>query len=254
MNMFKRLFQTRQNSAKRPFDALIKPNTPFYAIGDIHGCDYLLGQLLDKILHDDQAQVVFVGDYVDRGEETAAVLKRLFEMATDTHPQTVCLAGNHEDMMLKFINNPIEHGSRWLKYGGLQALASYGIKGITPTSVGVALKEARDELIDKMGAPMLTWLQELPTHWVNGNVAVVHAGADPEIPIEDQQARTLKWGHQEFHNRDRQDGIWVVHGHNIVDEAIIKSGRIAIDTGAYATGKMTAAYIDKDKVQFIVGS
>lgn len=251
MSMLKRLFQIRPKLSKRSFDAIIEPTTPFYAIGDIHGCEHLLIQLLEKLLQDDQAQLVFVGDYVDRGEGSAQVIELLFEMTTHTHPQTVCLAGNHEDMMINFINSPKQHGSRWLRYGGLQTLASYGISGITATSSGDILQEARNELVEKMGDPILTWLQNLPKYWLNGNVAVVHAGADPDLPIESQQAHILKWGHEAFHKQSRTDGIWVVHGHNIVDEAKIESGRIAIDTGAYVTNQLTAVYIDSEIVRFI---
>jgi len=251
MKILKRIFQNQTKTARPDFDAVLKPATPFYVIGDIHGCDFLLGQILDKILQDTNAQLVFVGDYVDRGEDSAGVIKRLYEMVTDTHPQTICLAGNHEDMLLQFIDNPVKYGPRWLKYGGLQTLASYGISGITTTSTGHALEEARDKLVDNMGEDILGWLRKLPTYWQNGNVAVVHAGADPDMPLASQLERTLKWGHEQFHKQDRQDGVWVIHGHNIVNRATIESGRVAIDTGSYATGKITAAYINDNKIQFI---
>ena len=254
MSILSRLFSSRPKVIKHQFDAPISPDIPFYAIGDIHGCDRLLSKLLDKITaesHADQSAIIFVGDYVDRGDDSASVLRRLFQMANGSSETVICLSGNHEDMMLKFIDMPEERGPRWLKYGGLQTLASFGIRGITTGSVGFVLEEARDKLVDEMGEELLTWLRELPTSWQNGNVAVVHAGADPVVPIKEQSNRTLQWGHKMFDHQARQDGVWVLHGHTIVDAAYIQDGRISIDTGAYATGNLTAAYVENNAAKFI---
>ena len=255
MNLLSRIFSSRKKPDTGVFDAILQPEKPFYAIGDIHGCDGLLIRLLDKIKKDDKTRntdIVFVGDYVDRGEESAAVLRRLFAMSEDsTSTSVTCLMGNHEDMMLKFIDNPIERGPRWLQYGGLQTLASFGVRGITTTTTGIALEEARDKLAFDMGEPLIAWLRDLPTFWQSGNIAVVHAGADPEVAINAQQSRVLKWGHKAFAHQLRTDGIWVVHGHTIVDQANATDGRIAIDTGAYATGQLTAAQISDQEVQFL---
>jgi len=87
--------------------------------------------------HDPDAPRVFVGDYVDRGENSADVLRTLFALKDDR--KVVCLIGNHEDMMLGFIDDPEKKGARWLRYGGLQTLASFGIGGVTSSSEGAAL-------------------------------------------------------------------------------------------------------------------
>lgn len=240
--------------AGKSFDAAIAPNTPFYAIGDIHGCDSILSTLLEKIQMDDEhsdTHIVFVGDYVDRGEESAAVLRRLYSMSQHPDNKVTCLAGNHEDMMLRFLENPREHGSRWLRVGGLQTLASLGITGVMESSAERALEDVRNELEEALEEPLLTWLKELPCSWQNGNVAVVHAGANPDVPIDEQTPRVMMWGHRSFFHRQRQDGVWVVHGHNIVKDATAENGRIAIDTGAFATGKLTAAHISSKGVRFI---
>lgn len=228
----------------RPFEAPIAPSQPFIAIGDIHGCADLLKKLLKEI--NQSMLVVCVGDYIDRGTESSEVLRFLSRRSN-----TICLGGNHEDMMLNFINAPHTHGARWMRFGGLETLASFGIKGMRETASPEQLLNARDALVQEMGQDLLKWLGERPTHWQTGNVTVAHAGADPKIPISVQQPDTFRWGHPDFTKSTRQDDVWVIHGHTIVDTPTCDAGRIAIDTGAYATGRLTAAVVDEGGVQFI---
>lgn len=228
----------------RPADhspSAICPEGSFYAIGDVHGRDDLLGRLLSSL--DPALPVVCVGDYVDRGEESAAVLRRLSQSSY------TCLMGNHEEMLLRFLDDAEAEGRRWLQNGGLQTLASYGISGVTPLSTPEALRTAAMDLKTAMGDDLIAWLRERPQWFRNGNVFVVHAGADPARPIA-EQSRSLTWGHPSFQTSPRRDGLWIVHGHTIVEAANAKSGRIAIDTGAYATGRLTAARIDVGAVTF----
>jgi serine/threonine protein phosphatase 1 len=96
----------------------------------------------------------------------------------------------------------------------------------------------------------LDWLKSRPASWQTGNVAVVHAGADPTVPIYDQSVKTLYWGHSDFTKKRRRDGVWVVHGHTIVDAPEILRERIAIDTGAYATGRLSAVHVDQANARF----
>lgn len=244
MSLLKRLFGTKEKSASAPspFDAPITPDTAFFAVGDVHGCFTLMQALLGQITaHDVNAPIVFVGDYVDRSEQSADVLRALFARRAD--PTLICLRGNHEEMMLDFLQDPESRGERWLSYGGLQTLASFGVGGISPNSKGAALVQACDDLRMAMGAELIDWLTDLPGMWQSGNVAVVHAAADPHLPMTLQGTETLAWGHRDFATTPRQDGVWVVHGHTIVDDAHAQAGRIAVDTGAYATGRLTAAYI-----------
>jgi serine/threonine protein phosphatase 1 len=247
MSFLKRLFGGP--TAPR-FDAPIAPDTPVFVIGDLHGCKPQLIKLLVQMEdRDADAPRVFVGDYVDRGEDSAGVLRTLFAMKDD--PRVTCMIGNHEDMMLGFLDNPEAKGQRWLRYGGLQTLASFGIGGVTNSSEGTALVTACDALNDAMGADMITWLRALPATWSSGNLTVVHAGADPVTPLTLQSDKTFKWGHRDFANVLRTDGVWVAHGHTIVDQANSNGGKIAVDTGAYATGQLTAAYVTTGDVTFM---
>lgn len=246
MSLLNRLF-----GAKGPqFNARIMPDAPFFAIGDIHGCAGKMHRLLAHIAaKDSDAPTVFVGDYVDRGEQSADVVRHIMEM--DAAENVICLIGNHEEMLLNVLDDPQKHGARWLRYGGLQTLASFGVSGVATGATGGALDQAATQLRAAMGDVMIDWLRGLPTYWQSGNVAVVHAGADPTLPMVQQSAKTLRWGHPDFEDVVRTDGTWVIHGHTIVERPQTAAGRIAIDTGAYATGRLTAANVTDGDVTFL---
>ncbi|AZV79333.1 serine/threonine protein phosphatase [Parasedimentitalea marina] len=222
----------------------LSPAMRFYAIGDIHGRFDLLTRLLEQL--DPAYPVICVGDYIDRGEASAKVLSYL-----SARPEIRCLMGNHEDMLLDFLDTPERSGSRWLRNGGLQTLASFGVSGVTETSEGDDLTQARDSLNAAMGVDLIAWIRRLPRSHQSGNVFICHAGADPKASLEDQQDQHLLWGHPEFSKTTRRDGNWVLHGHTIVDKAVAQNTRISIDTGAFATGHLTAALIQPGEVLFI---
>ncbi len=203
-----------------------------------------LEKLLDKIPQDHR--VVLVGDYVDRGENSAEVLQLI-----KARPDFTCLMGNHEEMLLKFLKDPESHGPRWLRYGGLQTLASFGVRGVRAEMNKDELQDCRDKLQDVMGQDLCSWLEGLVNYKLSGNVLVTHAGADPEKQPDQQSADTLIWGHPSFPTTDRNDGVWVVHGHTIVKEPSAVRGRIAIDTGAFATGVLTAVCLDGTEPKFM---
>lgn len=216
------------------------PEAPFFAIGDVHGRYDLLKARLDA-LRPKGDEIVLVGDYVDRGDQSAEVLALLYE-ATQSE-QVICVRGNHEEMLIKFVERPRQNGRIWLRFGGLQTLASYGIGGLTEESGPHELIRARDALVTAMG-DTLAWLRGLPYLWQSGNVAVVHAGADPHLSLDAQPQRAMAWGHPDFEVYGRKDGIWIIYGHVIVPEPLIENGRAGIDTGAYATGRLTAVRVE----------
>jgi serine/threonine protein phosphatase 1 len=218
------------------------PDEPFIAIGDVHGRFDILQRFPENNVG---GQIIFLGDMIDRGEQSADVLNVLFAV-----PGIICLMGNHEEMMLDFIAQPQAQGGRWLRYGGLQTLASFGVWGISETSTGGELERARDALVEAMGQDLIDWISGLPKCWTSGNVAFVHAGADPTVPIDAQKNRALLWGHNDFGKVPRKDGMWIVHGHTITEQPMMKPGIISIDTGAYATDNLTAATIMDGGVEF----
>jgi serine/threonine protein phosphatase 1 len=229
------------------FEAPLAPDEPLAVIGDVHGRDDLLGRLLDRLAEEAPGhRVVLVGDLMDRGERSAQVVRRL--IARD---DLVVLRGNHEVMCLDFLEEPERKGPLWIRNGGLQTLASFGVGGLGISPSPAALREAAGRLETAMGTEMMAWLRLRPLTFRSGNVAVVHAAADPDLAIEEQEEATLLWGHPRFLRDARADGVWVVHGHTILEEPVVEAGRIGVDTGAYATGRLTAALIRPGGVAFV---
>ncbi|WP_102227258.1 metallophosphoesterase family protein, partial [Acidimangrovimonas sediminis] len=225
----------------------------FIAIGDIHGSLDQLDALLAAIERAGQGALplVFVGDYIDRGMDSLGVLRRLHGLQQERGPEgCICLLGNHEQMLLDFLENP-RAGRRWLSHGGLETLLSCALPMVPASAPSEDWEALRLQLLERLGPGLCSWIEALPVTWSTGNVAVVHAGADPATPLAGQQRSHLVWGHPDFFTRPRQDGQWVVHGHTIQPEPTIIDGRIGIDTGAYGTGRLTAALVRPGQAGFL---
>ena len=233
---------------------LPRPVTPTYVVGDLHGRADLLELMLELIdahiggTGGQDPRLVFVGDYVDHGPESAAVVARLRELSEDFPQNVICLIGNHERMLLDTLNDPALRGPRWLREGGAATLASYGID---PTPLAEAATPERwtqtaEALAQAIGPETQEWLAACPLSWNSGNLWVVHAGADPARPMTEQTARVQLWGHPEFDSMPRVDDAWVAHGHVVRDAPIVRDGRISLDTGAWTTGKLSCIAIQPD--------
>ncbi|PRY19841.1 serine/threonine protein phosphatase 1 [Aliiruegeria haliotis] len=241
-------------------DAGIQPPEPdrrLYAVGDIHGRLDLLDGVLAAI-EDDRgnrsADIVFLGDYVDRGPESHAVLRRLMHFQQQQGPANVhCLLGNHDRMLLDFMHMPSVATGRWLTIGGQETVESFGVGHVTAKSTNARLSEIADRIRIEAGDDLLDWLGKLPLWWQSGNVVTVHALTDPDLPMEQQEEGTLLWARPPRQPRARWDGAWVVHGHTVVPEPSAEAGYIALDTGAWRTNRLTAACIDRGEVRFISG-
>ena len=229
-----------------------KPKAPFYAIGDIHGCLAQMESLIKQIEAENaNAMIVFLGDYIDRGTQSAQVLTRLRELQQTDADRFVCIMGNHERMMLEFIDDPLGRGARWLVNGGAQTLQSFGINPGKSKPDAEEAMELADQLEGALPKGMQNWLRDLPMQWSSGDVHCVHAAMDPTAAPDNQKERHLLWGHREFMTTPREDGACVVYGHVIVPKPDVRDGRIAIDTGAYKSGRLTAVHIDTDSWRFI---
>ncbi|WP_225026139.1 metallophosphoesterase [Xinfangfangia pollutisoli] len=237
-----------QEPAEQPALAPIAPEGPFAVIGDVHGCGTLMLDLLSQIdaLSSD-LPVVFVGDLIDRGPQSASVLAAIHAEATVEGARVFSVLGNHESMFLAFIDDPARHGSAWLSHGGLQMIESLGLRGLTMTGGAPAMVALRDQVRDAIDPAVIDWLRDLPLWWQSGNVVAVHAGADPRLPLEEQSEQDLIWGNRHWPDQARGDGLWIVHGHTIRPECEIIRDRICIDTGAYATGVLSAAVFGLDE-------
>lgn len=236
-----------------PFDAPLAPAQSFAAIGDIHGRLDLLEALIAQIdARSDAPEItVFLGDYIDRGTQSAQVLERLFALNTSAPARNICLMGNHEKMMLEFLDDPLGRGKRWLHNGGLETMQSFGLRGLENLPQEDSLMDVCSAFEEAVSPDLLTWMRGLPAIWQSGNICCVHAGMDPALGPKEQSRRTLLWGHKDFMNTVRDDGIWAVHGHTIVKTAVQTGGRIALDTGAYRSGVLSGAIIMPDLCEFV---
>lgn len=227
-----------------------------YAIGDIHGRADLLDRIMSKIRSDvakpqeGPVRLIFLGDYIDRGEQSRQVLDHLMKLKDSSEWEVFFLQGNHEVLLQNFLEDPIQSASRWFRNGGLETLLSYEIKGAIMRDDETRLIDVRDQLAEKMG-PITSWLSELLPYHRDGKVFFSHAGADPALPLDQQPERALIWGVPSFLETSRKDGTWIVHGHYITDMPVLKPGRIGLDTGAYYSGRLSAARITSGSVSFL---
>lgn len=214
-------------------------------------------RLLERIHDDalargagDAVELVFLGDYVDRGPESNAVVAALRRLRVDNPQYATLLMGNHEAAMLAFLDDPVQ-GADWLRMGGMQTFESYRVP--PPLGAGFdALIDARDALRAAMG-PDEAFLRDTLLRWTrSGDVVFVHAAMDPDRPHDAQNDDALLWGRApDFYARGAPPGVVVVHGHTPSDEPVILPWRIGVDTGAYYSGRLTALRIDADGIAFI---
>lgn len=221
-----------------------------YAIGDIHGCREELDDLLALIAEEESdagRQLVFLGDYVDRGPDSRGVLDRLIELKRD-EPDAVFLKGNHEAVMLDFLDDPDE-SYHWLDWGGQETLESYGV---TPV-LGRESADLAKDLQSKMPKAHISFLKALPLTHIEGDYLFVHAGLRPGVALEDQDEEDLLWIRKRFHKasaNERPDKV-VVHGHHPHDKPLDAGWRIAVDTGACWTGRLTAVVLEGKSRRFL---
>jgi serine/threonine protein phosphatase 1 len=225
-----------------------------YAVGDIHGRLDCLLMLETAIRRDvqargevEQAIVIFLGDYIDRGPDSNAVIKVLAKGRFASLPARF-LMGNHEDTMLKFLEDSAI-GSAWLNYGGTATLASYGVKPIGQESDG-RMEQLRKGLIEVLPRDHLTFLQSLELAIELGGYLFVHAGVRPGRALSDQRREDLLTIREPFFAA-RQLPWKVVHGHTVFDQPVIGLYRVSLDTGAYASGVLTCAVIEGDQVEIL---
>lgn len=228
---------------KRFFDA--GPDH-LYAIGDIHGCDDLLAVMEAKILEDARHRdgtkwLVMLGDYVDRGPKSASVLDRLAGRPPEGFTR-ICLAGNHEEVMLNFLRNPgTDH--RWLDFGGLETLRSYGIHKLPGNRQAI-----RNMLLSYIPPEHIEFLEQLPSLVSIPGYCLVHAGIRENKPLNEQDDATLLWlRHRAIEKKATERDFMVIHGHTPISAVEITDGRLNIDTGAYMSGKLSAVRLSRDK-------
>lgn len=226
--------------------ATLPAGVRIYAIGDIHGRADLLRIMLEKIGIDRQQRPVerpillFIGDYVDRGPSSREVIDILLKCRDAG--ESIFLKGNHETFITRFLKEPAVL-SDWRQCGGLETLLSYGLKPSFSPDEGERAKLS-EELAAAMSIDQLAFLNSLPLSFQCGDFLFVHAGIRPGIPLADQVEEDLLWIREDFLGSEAAFGVFVVHGHTPVREPEMRSNRINIDTGAFATGRLTCAVIE----------
>ena len=228
-----------------------------YVVGDVHGRLDLLDRLLEQIEEDltarpaRRASLVFVGDLIDRGPDSAGVVERL---RTYRRPglSPNFLLGNHEEVLLRILEGESSLIANWQRFGGKQCMESYGADGqaFGRMNEREALALVR-ELVPKAHVDFLRSFADTCRF---GDYLIVHAGIRPGVEFDQQRQEDLRWIRGPFLNHQGDHGFVVVHGHTIVPEVVEAGNRIAIDTGAYATGRLTALVIDGPERRYLTAT
>jgi serine/threonine protein phosphatase 1 len=233
-------------------DSKMPAGSRVYAIGDVHGRIDLLQEALGKIDRHRNAYPiaspieVMLGDYIDRGPSSFDVIELLSSRARNG---TICLKGNHETFLLQFLQDPgiLTH---WQHFGGLETLTSYGLEPSLHCS-SKAQERLAAQLADRLPAHHYRFLISLPLCFALGDYFFVHAGVRPGIDLSHQSAEDLLWIRDDFLGYKGSFGKIVVHGHTPVSEPEIHDNRINLDTGAFASGTLTCAVLEEDRIIFL---
>ncbi|MGH6947351.1 MAG: metallophosphoesterase family protein [Kiloniellales bacterium] len=228
----------------------------YYVIGDIHGRSDLVGRLHRQILADSTAVrrnmqliAVYLGDYVDRGPDSRGVIDLLLDNPLNGFAK-VYLKGNHEDALLRFLDDPAE-GRGWLGIGGLETLLSYGVHLPQNLSPHEELEHVWAELRLRMPSEHLAFLGELELRHEAGGYLFVHAGVRPGRPLSQQHPHDLMWIRDDFLRSRQNHGKIVVHGHSPGERPDVQDNRIGIDTTAYATDTLTCLVLERTTRRFL---
>lgn len=226
-----------------------------FAIGDIHGRADLVAPALARMEKEarswsgERPVAVFLGDYVDRGPESRRTLDLLTQW--DAGLETHFLRGNHEQAMLAFLNQAPEMRG-WLRHGGAETLVSYGVRPPQLDAEADALIEASNALRAVIPPAHVEFLEGLERYVQFGDFLFVHAGVDPDKRLNEQTDRDLMWIRAPFLKAKRRFGPGVVvHGHTPSEAPYRDHRRIGLDTGAYATSRLTIARFEGKDVQFL---
>ena len=228
----------------------VPPHRRVYAIGDIHGRRDLLDTLLDMIVADREKAgavrpvLIYLGDYVDRGPDSAAVIDRVMQPPADF--TVLHLIGNHEQMMLDFLAGA-GAGLGWLMNGGDATLASYGVPVVGEIYRRDELVPLQQALQQRLPADHRRFLNGLSYTHREGDYLFVHAGIRPGVPLGQQDEEDLIWIREEFLDSTLDHGAVVVHGHSIRSKVEMRKNRIGLDTGAFASGTLTCLVLQDDK-------
>ena len=232
-------------------DARAPEGLRLYAIGDVHGCSDLLGEIHARIARDlerrpvDDWRVIHIGDNVDRGPDSAGALAMLMTYRDGIH--TEFLLGNHDQFLRDFLKAPnLDEFELWMFNGGAETLDSFGLDGadLTMWSREVDLEEVRDKVLADAAEGLLDFLSGLSLYTQHGDYAFAHAGIMPGWPLDEQSDHDLTWIRAPFLESDLDHGAVIVHGHTPTETVELHPNRIAIDTGAVFSGVLSCLVLE----------
>lgn len=245
----------RTSPRTRPRTKRAAKGERIYVIGDVHGRYDLLRDLMRRIEQHSRGRkeaeklhILLLGDIVDRGPESAQALHYLHDWTKQVRGQHMLL-GNHEDMMLRSYRGDARSFRAWLRVGGRETLESFGLRINHDDDLydPRILRAVRDTLPHDLMTFISTW----PLTARSGDYFFCHAGVRPKVPLDKQSRQDLIWIRDEFLADESDHGAVIVHGHSISPSIDRQSNRIGIDTGAYHTGVLTAAYFEDAETDFI---
>ena len=228
-----------------------------YVVGDVHGRLDLLERMIAMVEQDvaerpaRKSTLIFVGDLIDRGPHSAQVIERL---RTYRHRsiETAFILGNHEEVLLRILEGETGLLDKWRSFGGKECIESYGADDsqFSRLEERAALSRVR-EIVPQEHADFLMGFGDSCRF---GDYLVVHAGIRPGVEFEAQSQQDLRWIRSPFLDHAGDHGFVVVHGHTIVPEVVDAGNRIAIDTGAYRSGRLTALVIDGRERRYLTAT
>jgi serine/threonine protein phosphatase 1 len=215
-----------------------------YAVGDIHGRADLLADLMERITNDREqagdhrAALIFLGDYVDRGPESDRVLDLLLGLDRERF-EVRTLLGNHDQALLDFMREPAGAGP-WMKHGGVETLAAYDVAAPRLAGDDAGWAAAAEALKERMPRAHVDFLETLELTAEYGDYFFAHAGARPGVGLDRQTEHDLLWIRDDFLDDERPFEKVIVHGHTPEKQVHSDGRRIGVDTGAYASGVLSA--------------
>jgi len=232
----------------------LPPGERVYAVGDIHGRLDLLVEMQSLILNHARLSpprsvtVVWLGDYVDRGPSSRGVIDQLIAFSAGPL-RSIFLMGNHEEALLRFLIDP-RNGHQWRSFGGLATLISYGVD-VTKFRLGRGAGKTRSDFLAALPRAHQDFLLALTFSCTIGDFFFCHAGVRPGVDLDKQHPQDLIWIRDEFLYSREDFGMMIVHGHTPVPEPELRRNRVNIDTGAFATGRLTCAVIEGGEIGFL---
>lgn len=248
-----RFFRSRTPAPERqPIAAAVPDGQRVYAVGDIHGRSDLFISLIEAIEHDNrdrgpaETTVILLGDLVDRGPDSVNVIALAREWQKFRNVRI--LTGNHEEMFLKSMES-LETLRHFLRHGGRETLLSYGVDKKEYTRASI--EDVQAMMVAKVPRADIDFISRFEDMIEIGDYLFVHAGVEPGVPLAEQSTARLRWIREPFLSHEEPYERVVIHGHTIAEKPADQGNRIGIDTGAYASGQLTALVLEGDSRRYI---